>query len=367
MLASQNLNELANKATARTNLGVTATGADTTYAYRANNLSDLASVATARTNLGVTATGADTTYAYRANNLSDLGNATTARANLGLGSMATQASSSVSITGGSITGITDITVADGGTGSSTAAGARTNLGAAASGANTDLTSVYLSNTGLKLKDTDATHGLIIAPGSNLTADRVLTVVTGDAARTLTLSGNATLSGGTHSGTNTGDQTITLTGDVTGSGTGSFAATIAAGVVTFAKMATAAVATAAEYLSNTASKLISVAAAWAAAVPVTITFSTTQTLDFSTFINGKITLTGNMTLQTPSNLKTGQSGCIEFIQDATGSRTLNMTNSSFVSAGGTDITLSTAANARDLIFYQILSDSKVLLSATKAVS
>jgi hypothetical protein len=35
---------------------------------------------------------------------------------LGLGSIATQASSSVTITGGSITGITDLAVADGGTG-----------------------------------------------------------------------------------------------------------------------------------------------------------------------------------------------------------------------------------------------------------
>jgi hypothetical protein len=40
----------------------------------------------------------------------------TARTSLGLGSIATQASSSVSITGGSITGITDLAVADGGTG-----------------------------------------------------------------------------------------------------------------------------------------------------------------------------------------------------------------------------------------------------------
>ena len=54
----------------------------------------------------------------------------TARASLGLGSIATQASSSVSISGGSITGITDLAVADGGTGSSTASGARTNLGVA---------------------------------------------------------------------------------------------------------------------------------------------------------------------------------------------------------------------------------------------
>jgi len=51
-----------------------------------------------------------------------------ARTNLGLGTIATQAASNVAITGGSVTGITDITVADGGTGASTAANARTNLG-----------------------------------------------------------------------------------------------------------------------------------------------------------------------------------------------------------------------------------------------
>jgi hypothetical protein len=38
---------------ARTALAVTTTGADTTYAYRANNLSDVASAPTARTNLGL--------------------------------------------------------------------------------------------------------------------------------------------------------------------------------------------------------------------------------------------------------------------------------------------------------------------------
>ena len=46
----------------------------------------------------------------------------------GLGTIATQAANNVSITGGSITGITDLAVADGGTGASNAGDARTNLG-----------------------------------------------------------------------------------------------------------------------------------------------------------------------------------------------------------------------------------------------
>ena len=51
----------------------------------------------------------------------------TARTNLGLGTVATQSAANVAITGGAITGITDLAIADGGTGASTAAGARTSL------------------------------------------------------------------------------------------------------------------------------------------------------------------------------------------------------------------------------------------------
>lgn len=72
-----------------------------------------------------------------------------------------------------------------------AATVRATIGAAASGANTDITSIYLDNTGLKIKDTNASHGLIIAPGSNLTADRTLTITTGDAPRTINVGGNLT--------------------------------------------------------------------------------------------------------------------------------------------------------------------------------
>lgn len=54
--------------------------------------------------------------------------ASDARTTLGLGTIATQNANNVTITGGSITGITDLALADGGTGASTAADARTNLG-----------------------------------------------------------------------------------------------------------------------------------------------------------------------------------------------------------------------------------------------
>jgi hypothetical protein len=45
----------------------------------------------------------------------------------------------------------------------------------------------LSNTGLQIDDTDASHQLTIKPGSNLSADRIFTLTTGDAARTLDIS------------------------------------------------------------------------------------------------------------------------------------------------------------------------------------
>ena len=191
-------------ADARTNLGL-AIGTNV-QAYDAG-LASIAGLTTfADTLIYTTAsdTYATSTLTAAGRALLDDANAATQRTTLGLGSIATQDASavaitggsatlstltatssslaSVAITGGSIAGITDLAVADGGTGASTAANARTNLGLG------------------------------------------------------TLATQSGTFSGTSSGTNTGDQTITLTGDVTGTGTGTFAATIANDAVTGTKLA-----------------------------------------------------------------------------------------------------------------------------------
>lgn len=77
-------------------------------------------------------------------------------------------------------------------------------------ANAFIAIANLNNNGLRVLDTNASHYLIISPGSDLSANRTLTVTTGDADRTLTISGDATISG-----TNTGDQNLFSTIAVSG--------------------------------------------------------------------------------------------------------------------------------------------------------
>ena len=123
---ANNLSDLNNVGTARTNLGLgtASTSASTDFLAVSNNLSDLNSASTARTNLGLgTAsvkdtgvangnvivadatglpvidgsqltgvTGTDASKLAIANNLSDLNSASTARTNLGLGTASTSAS-----------------------------------------------------------------------------------------------------------------------------------------------------------------------------------------------------------------------------------------------------------------------------------
>ena len=54
--------------------------------------------------------------------------------------------------------------------------------------------VVWPSSSLRLLDTDSTHSLLLNNGSNLTANRTFTLITGDANRTLTITSDVTLSG-----------------------------------------------------------------------------------------------------------------------------------------------------------------------------
>jgi len=88
-------------------------------------------------------------------------------------------------------------------------------------ANVIFAGLTLGNTGLHLLDTNASHDLIIKPGSNLTTDKTLTLTTGDANRTITLGGNLSLAGSLTTQNNNviinasgAARTITLSGNPT---------------------------------------------------------------------------------------------------------------------------------------------------------
>ena len=120
---------------------------------------------------------------------------------------------------------------------------------------------------------------------------------------------------------------------------------------------AAIATAAQYQANTASKILTTDKVWSAADTVALTWAAagTTTVDFSAGINFTVTTaTGNSTLS-PKNAKPGQSGFIYITQDGTTPRSLTFA-ATFVFAGGTDPTLTSTASAKDIFFYQIIDDT-----------
>ena len=124
-------------------------------------------------------------------------------------------------------------------------------------------------------------------------------------------------------------------------------------------------TTAQYLANTADKVVSTDQAWAAGASVALTDAATVALDMSTFINGGFTIGGNRTLGNPTNPKVGQSGWITITQDGTGSRTLAYA-SNWEFAGGSAPVLSTAAGTKDVLFYTVLSATSILGNLVKNV-
>ena len=83
------------------------------------------------------------------------------------------------------------------------------------------------------------------------------------------------------------------------------------------------------------------------------------LDFDANQNFVLTLTSSITLANPSTEKVGQSGFIVFIQDGTGSRTCTL-GTDYESAASGGITLTTAANATDIVPYVVAAANRILL-------
>ncbi len=89
----------------------------------------------------------------------------------------------------------------------------------------------------------------------------------------------------------------------------------------------------------------------------VSYASTITLDFRTANNFSTTLTGNVTFANPSNISAGQSGVIFITQDGTGSRTAAF-GSYWDFSEGTAPTLSTGANAVDMIAWIARSSTKI---------
>jgi hypothetical protein len=89
----------------------------------------------------------------------------------------------------------------------------------------------------------------------------------------------------------------------------------------------------------------------------LTDGATITADFALANNFSVTLGGNRTLANPTNLTVGQSGVIKVTQDGTGSRTLAY-GSNWDFAGGTVPTLTTTANAVDILAYYVDGASNI---------
>lgn len=106
--------------------------------------------------------------------------------------------------------------------------------------------------------------------------------------------------------------------------------------------------------------------WNAANEVIVTYTSSWTPDMSTFINALMILTGNLTLNNPTNVKPGQSGCIRFAQDASGSRVMTSWGTSWAFQNSVEPGLTATANANDCLFYYVVNSTFIICSFINAV-
>ena len=119
----------------------------------------------------------------------------------------------------------------------------------------------------------------------------------------------------------------------------------------------------EYRAAAATRALSAAVVWAAAVPVQLVDAATIAVDLGATINAKVTLAGNRTLGAPVNGKPGQTFMIEVYQDEVGARGLAY-HTTYKFDGGTVPSLPTEPNARSVLHGEVYSDGTVGLFVAK---
>ena len=93
--------------------------------------------------------------------------------------------------------------------------------------------------------------------------------------------------------------------------------------------------------------------------VALTPGATVAIDMSTASNFSLAPVQNFTLSNPTGLTAGQRGFITITQDSTGSRLLSL-GTNFITVGGSALTLTTTAAAVDLLRYEVLSATVILV-------
>lgn len=159
-----------------------------------------------------------------------------------------------------------------------AAAARATLVAAESGVNTDITSVDLDNTGLQVKNGAGTFSTSIVPSTAISANRVFSIATGDAARTLDISA--------------GDVTVTAYGAGVTGAANTLAGLTAVGI----KRGT----TAAYAGGGTSNAFVATGVVATDIVVASILSETTNTVALTTVVPGAATITATFTADPGAN-------------------------------------------------------------------